>query len=151
VHSNGEIQIDGGMQLAPLCGAELRWNLTPGRWRLGLGVDWLKPIGNEAKEDRENVEQTIVKGQLRLILAGRSNTEPGLYTWAGPTFSHVQTTSDYFPTTKENIVGGAAGLGVHRFQERSIFFYEIGVFFPSLTELSRSGDFTLEFRAGWLW
>jgi hypothetical protein len=92
------IEMDGGRQIGLTIGVEGRWNLTPGRLRLALGSDYIRPIANEAKKNAANVTQDILRNQLRLIISGRTNTQPGIYSWIGPTFSRVMTESK-FPIT----------------------------------------------------
>ena len=144
--------VDGGRQLGLSGGLEVRWNLSPGRLRLALGADYIRTLGKEAKKDAPQVNQDIIRGQLRLIIAGRANTEPGMYTWIGPTINRVHTnSSDLIPTAKETVYGGTVGIGTHRFYERSLAFYEFGAYYSKATKLeTKSGDLTLEVRMGLL-
>lgn len=166
------VAINGKGLLAPSIGVGMAWSVIPGRFRLGLDVEFMRPLDKDNSEGilttplkveipghvlQTKVAQNVYRVTLKAIIPFQTNTKSGWYVWVGPSIAKVDTTVQVsldglledLPAKHSNLRGGGVGIG-----RRKIFEGSLGIFETNLHYLKdtpdgiQAGGVTFEIKGG---
>ena len=170
--SGNLVAINGRGMLAPALGLEMTWSVIPGRFRLGLDMEFIRPIDKDNSEGllvtakkieipgvsvKTKVAQNVFRGTLKAIIPFQPNTQTGWYFWLGPSFASVNTSAQVtvdgvlqdFPAKTVTLRGGGLGLGRRKIRETRMGIFEINLhYLKDSPDGIQAGGVTFEVKTG---
>ena len=166
------VAINGRGMLAPVLGLEMTWSVIPGRFRLGLDAEFLRPIDKDSSEgllvNQQKVEQpghlvttkvaqNVFRATLKAIFPFATNTQTGWYFWVGPALANVDTSVQVtvdgalqdLPKSTLTLRGGGVGIGRRKIRETRMGIFEINLnYLKDSSSGIQAGGVTLEIKTG---
>jgi hypothetical protein len=170
--SGNLIAINGNGMLSPTLGLGMTYSFHPSSFRLGLDVEFLRPIDKDNSEgivtDKKKVEipgiivntkvaQNVYRATLKSIFSFHPNTYAGWYFWLGPSIAKVDTSVQVvvdellmdLPAKKVMLHGGGLGLGRRSLRDTRMGIFEINLhYLKDSSDGIQAGGLTFEIKGG---
>jgi hypothetical protein len=170
--SGNLVAINGNGLLAPTVGLGMTWSFHPTSYRIGLDLDFLRPIDKDNSEglvtDSKKVEipgiavstkvaQNIYRATFKNIFSFHPNTYTSWYFWIGPNVAKVDTSVQVvvdellvdLPAKKVWLKGAGMGIGRRNLRETRMGIFEINLqYLKDSSEGIQAGGLTLEVKGG---